>query len=546
MNKILSQTKNFIFKQQTSMLSSTLILAGMMILSRISGFFRFRIIGGYFNTQELDIFYAAFRIPDLVFEILINGALSTAFIPFFIEYQKNTTNRHIIISSIINSVSLLLFVMIIILIICIPILMPVIVPKFDSAQIGKLIFYSRILLLGQLPFLVLGNFLTAISQAKKSFLIPALAPILYNVAIVIYTVFFSSTMHLLAPILGVVFGAIIFFIIQLPVFYFADFKYSLVLKHFNETLRFFKSALPRIMTIIVAQIDATVDLTLANLLGSGSYTVFYLAQRLQLLPVSVFGMAFGQASLPYLSVLYQEKKYSEFKNVIVTSILNIFYFTIPASMFMIIARTPIVRLFFGAEKFDWNSTVMTAITLSYFALSLPLHSIYYFITRCFYSIFDTKTPFYISGISIIVSAILSIFLTLILRLPVWSLALSFSVTMSLRTLVLLAVLYIKINGYNIFTLAKETIKICIATFNTTILTYFLMRLLDGLIFDTSRTINVFMLIVVGFLFFSFVFLFFSWLFGVKEAYIITRMFIKIKEYQKKLVEVYKGVEFGSE
>ncbi|KKQ38653.1 MAG: Integral membrane protein MviN [Candidatus Roizmanbacteria bacterium GW2011_GWA2_37_7] len=546
MNKLLSQTKGFIFKQQTSILSSTMILAGMMVLSRIAGFLRYRILGGYFHPEELDIFYAAFRIPDLVFEILINGALSTTFIPFFIEYQKRKTEQSNIISSIINTVSLALLVFIIVLVILMPLLIPLIAPGFREEQTGKLIMYSRILLLGQLPFLVLGNFLTAISQAKKSFLIPALAPIVYNVAIIVCIALFAESFHLLAPILGVVAGACVFFVIQLPVFYIAGFRYKLVLTHVKESIRFFRTALPRILTIIVAQIDATIDLSLATLLGPGSYTVFYLAQRLQLLPVSVVGMAFGQASLPYLSDMYQEKKYREFKDIIVTSVLNIFYFSIPAAAFLIITRTPMVRLFFGAEKFDWSATVMTALTLSYFAISLPLHAVYYFITRCFYSIFDTRTPFYVSAVSIIFSAALSLIFTLILKMPVWALAFSFSITMSLRTLILIVLLYKKIDGFHVAELIKETLKIGIAVFNTTVLTYFLMKLLDGLIFDTTRTINVFMLLVVGFGFYSGVFLFLSWLFGIKEMYILTKMLLKMKEYQKKIVEVYKGVEYGSE
>src|SRR3989339_285184 len=136
MNKLLSQTKGFIFKQQTSILSSTMILAGMMVLSRIAGFLRYRILGGYFHPEELDIFYAAFRIPDLVFEILINGALSTTFIPFFIEYQKRKTEQSNIISSIINTVSLALLVFIIVLVILMPLLIPLIAPGFREEQTG--------------------------------------------------------------------------------------------------------------------------------------------------------------------------------------------------------------------------------------------------------------------------------------------------------------------------------------------------------------------------------------------------------------------------
>jgi putative peptidoglycan lipid II flippase len=542
MNNLLKKTKDFIFAQQTSMISSTLILAWMMILSRISGFLRYRILVGIFTKEELDIFFAAFRIPDLVFEILINGALSTTFIPFFIEYQKKSKEQNTIISSIINVVSLALFIFILLLIFIMPILVPLITPGFSVEKNAQIIIYSRLLLIGQLPFLVLGNFLTGISQAKKSFIIPALAPIIYNVAIIIGTVLLAGQFNLMAPIIGVVIGALLFFVMQIPVLFFVHFQYKLVIQHLDEAYRFFRTAIPRIMTIIVAQIDATVDLTLATLLGSGAYTIFYLAQHLQLLPVSIIGIAFGQASLPYLTDIYQDGRIKEFKKIIIESLLNIFFFTVPAAAFFIMARTPIVRLFYGGEKFDWEGTVLTALTLSYFSLSIPLHSIYYFLTRCFYAIFDTRTPFYISLVSIGLNATLSILFTLVFKLPVWSLALAFSISMTINVIILIVVLDKRIKGLDLKLFMSEASKIALATINSAVVTYFIMRLLDGLIFDTSRTLNVFMLLATGGLVYAGMYLFLSWLFGIKELYIITKMLIKAREYKQKVVELYKGVE----
>ncbi len=542
MNHLLKKTKEFVFAQQTSIFSSTLILAGMMILSRLAGFMRYRILATYFTKEELDVFFAAFRIPDLMFEILIIGAISTAFIPFFIEYQRRKEKQGEIISSIINAVTLVLGIFMIVFVVFLPHLAPLIAPGFNAAQTAKLILYSRILVLGQLPFLVLGNFLTGISQAKKAFLIPALAPIVYNISIIVFTILFKENLYMLAPIVGVVVGAFLFLIIQLPILKIAQFKYELVLTQSKEVYRFFRSAIPRILTIAVSQIDTTIDLTLCTLLGPGSYTVFYLAQRLQLLPVSVIGMSFGQASLPYLADLYQSKKNEELKKIIIDSMLSIFFFTVPAAAFFIITRTPTVRIFFGGEKFDWEATVLTATTLTYFSLSLPLHAVYYFLARCFYAIFDTKTPFYISAVTIFFSAILSIFFTLMLHLPVWSLALSFSITMSLRSIMLFVFLQKKIPGLAIGELISGSIKILLAAFNSAIPTYFLMRLLDGLIIDTSRTLNVFILLIVGFIVYSSLYLFLSWLFGIKEVYIITQMAMKVKTYSKKTTELYKGVE----
>ncbi|MFA9289024.1 MAG: murein biosynthesis integral membrane protein MurJ [Weeksellaceae bacterium] len=542
MNKLLTKTRDFIFAQQTSIFSSTLILAGMIILSRCAGFIRYRILAGYFTTPELDVYFAAFRIPDLIFEILINGALSTTFIPFFIEYQKKQKEQNSIISSIINVVCLSLAVFIVVMVIIMPILVPLITPGFTADKIQEIIWYSRLILIGQLPFLVVGNFLTGMSQAKKSFLLPAIAPIIYNVAIIVATLMFSEQYHLLAPVIGVIAGAFLFLVIQLPVLTAIEFRYQLVIKNIIEAKRFFRTAIPRILTIIVAQIDATIDLSLTTFLGAGSYTVFYLAQHLQLLPVSIVGIAFGQASLPYLSEMYQDKRIKEFKDIIVTSMLNILFLTIPAAAFFIIARTPLVRLFFGGDKFDWPATVMTATTLSYFAFSMPLHSIYYFLTRCYYAVFDTRTPFYTSLAAIGLNAGLSVLFTLVFKLPVWSLAIAFSISMSLHVILLLLLLYKKIKGYDIQRFITETIKIIIASFNSSVITYLLMRLLDGLIIDTSRTLNVLILLVIGCISFFSLYLFLSWLFGIKELYILSKMVIKVREYQRRITELYRGVE----
>lgn len=542
MNKLLNKTKEFIFAQQTSMFSSTLILSGMMVISRLAGVIRDRILTGYFTTNELDMYLAAFRIPDLIFEILISGALSTTFIPFYIKYQRNTEEQGNIISSIINIISITLLLLITVLSFLIPYLVPLLTPGFPPAKTQQIVYFSQLLLIGQLPFLVFGNFLTGISQAKKSFLIPALAPLLYPFSVIIFTLLFHTQFYIMAPIVGVIVGALLFFIVQLPILYTSNFHYKFVINNVEKVWRFFRTAIPRIFTIVSAQIDATIDLSLATLLGSGSYTVFYFAQKLQLFPVSLIGIAFGQASFPYLTEMYQNDKIKEFKKVIEESILNVLYLTLPIASFLIITRTPIVRLFYGGQKFDWDATVLTAVTLSYFSISLPFHSIYYFITRCFYAIFDTKTPFYISIFSVTLNTIMSISFILIFKLPVWAMALSFSASMSISVLVLLYILHKRISGFNIQFVMYEISKILVATFNSALITYGALKLLDGLIFDTSRTINVFFLLTVCCLIYALIYFFLTWLFDIKEIVVITKMILKFKEYQRKIFEMYKGVE----
>lgn len=524
------------------MFSSALILSIMIIISRIFGFLRYRILAGYFTKEELDIFFASFRIPDLVFEILITGALTSSLIPIFIKYQRNKKELDSIISSIFNLIILSLSVFVVILLIFLDSIIPLITPGFSREKIDTVLFFSRLLLVGQLPFLVIGNFITGIAQANKMFLITALAPVIYNLTIIFSTMFFVGQFHLIAPVIGVVGGAVLFLLIQLPLISTIGFDFYLFIKIGRGVKDFFKMIVPRILTVLVAQIDATIDLTLATLLGSGSYTVFYLAQHLQLLPVSVIGIAYGQASLPYLSEIYQQKNPEKFKKVISDSILSLFFLTIPIMGFFIFARTPLVRLFFGGQKFDWPATVQTAVTLSYFALSLPLHSVYYFITRCFYAVLDTKTPFLVSVGTIILNTSLSLYFILYLKLPVWSLALAFSISVIVNVVVLGILLVKKIKGLPFKHILSESVKILTSMFLSAFAAYYLIKLLDGLVFDTSRTINVFFLLLIAGLVYISLYLFLSWFLNVREIYLISNLLLKAKEYQRKIVELYTSYE----
>lgn len=542
MERFFDKTKKLIFIKQGGIISSALILALMIIISRIFGFFRYRILVGYFTKENLDVFFASFRIPDLIFEILITGALTSSLIPIIVKYQKNKQELEENISSIINFITIILFAFIIIVFLLMDKIIFLITPGFPPDKTAMVIYYSRILLIGQLPFLVIGNFITGIAQANKTFLLTAIAPIVYNLIIIVVTFLFAKNYFLFAPIMGTVIGAFLFFLIQTPLPYVLNFNYFPIIRFTKALSEFIVMVIPRIFTVLVAQIDATIDLTLTSFLGAGSYTIFYLAQHLQLLPVSVIGIAFGQASLPYLSELYADKRIDEFKKIVVDSILNLFFLTIPIMSFFVFARTPLVRLFFGGQKFDWVATVQTALTLSYFALSLPFHTIYYFLTRCFYALLDSKTPFIISVLSIAVNTIVSLIFIIILKLPVWALAISFSLAMIINVLLLIILLIKKMGGFTYRFFIIELTKILLATAIASTIAYYSMKIMDNLIFDTTRTINVFFLLITGAGIYFVLYFFIGWIFDIKEIYLLSKLLLKAQEYQKKILEIYTSYE----
>jgi putative peptidoglycan lipid II flippase len=541
MNKLIQQTRKLFLGAQGGMFSSAMILSFMIIVSRVFGFIRYRTLAGYFTKDQLDIFFASFRIPDLVFELLITGALTSSLIPIYIKYQKDEKERREITTSIFNFISIILAVCIIALIPFLHIIIPLITPGFQGDKLNEVVIFSRMLLLGQLPFLVLGNFFTGIAQARKLFLATAIPPIIYNLSVIIATLLFASTYGLYAPIVGINIGAVIFAGMQLPAVWDEIVNWRPIFAFHTGVKDFFRMIGPRLLTILVAQIDATIDLTLTTLLGSGAYTIFYFAQHLQLLPVSVIGMAFGQASLPYLTEMIESKKKEDFAQIITESLLNILFLTIPIAVYFIFARTPLVRMFFGGEKFDWDATVQTAFLLSYFAISIPIHSIYYLLTRCFYALLDSKTPFYSSIIGVISNTLLSLLAILVLHMPVWSLGISFSISMVIQVGILFFLLQKRALfkfGPFLFSLGK----ILLAGVVAAPIPYVLIKLMDNLLLDTTRTVNILFLLIVSASVYLLLYLFVAWFIGIQELSIIAQLTIKAKEFQKKITEIYTSYD----
>lgn len=540
MKRIISKTKDIIFAKQTSILSSTLVISAMMIVARVFGYLRYNVLTNFFTTAELDLFFAAFRLPDILFEVIITGALTTTFIPFFLKYKDKPEQQTRQISTIINVFMILMAVFIAIMYVAMPYITPLLTPGFSEEKIQTIVTFSRILLLGQVPMFVAASFLTGISQAEKSFVIPAVAPVLYNLGIIIVTIMMNSYFHLVAPIIGVIAGAFCMLVVQLPVLIATGFRYSFVIAKTKDVVEFFKIIFPRVITTIVHQIDASADLALATLRGAGAYTNFYLAQHLQLLPISIVGMAFGQASLPYLTEVYQEKNIEGFKKIIIDTVLAVGFITLPFVGFFIVSRTPIVRIFFGGDKFDWESTTLTAKTLSIFALSIPFHSIYYFITRCFYAMFDSITPFIVGTVSIALNISLSVYFIQYLDLPVWSLALSFSIAVTANVLFLSGLLVKRLGSFNFTFLTVEIAKMVSAVGVSSFVLYAIQRLLTDLIFDLKTTLGVFLLVSVCGIVYAFCYIFLAWMFKVREIVLLTKMLAKVKQYQRKLSEVYTG------
>lgn len=543
--KLAKRLGQFFSVKQTSILSAATVIMMMVFSSRILGLFRDRLLASKFSPEELGVYFAAFRLPNLLFELLVMGAVSAAFIPVFTEFLTEGKKEAAwkLSSSVIN-IGILLFA-----VLAIPIFVysyqicEFLAPGFDKAQLFKMASFTRIMLLAQVFPLVIGNFLTGILQSFKHFLIPALAPVVYNVGIILGIIILSPKFGLYGPVLGVVMGALLFMLIQLPLVLSLGYRHRWGFSLKDEGVKEVGHLmLPRTFGLAVAQIDTTADLILATLLGARMVTIFNFAQHLQQLPVGLFGATIAQAALPTLSEIKAKKDPEEFKTIFLASFHQILFLVMPLCALLIVLRIPMVRLVFGAARFDWQATVLTGQTLAFFSLSLFAQSLIQLLARGFYALYDSKTPVVIGVFSVLINTGLSIFFITILKLPVWGLAVSTSAASLFNFFLLLFFLDRKIGGFNRSRLFLPVVKIFFASFVTGVFLYLPMRLLDQLVFDTTKTINLIALTGLASLVGLTVYLFLAWFLEINEvitffnlARKMTRVPLRLSEASQELV-----------
>ncbi len=485
----------FLRKQQ-SVGSAAVILVSMVFTSRVLGLVRDRLLAARFAPEELGVYFAAFRLPNLIFELLVLGALTSAFIPVFTKFitQRNEEEGFDVAATLINLSVVVLFILSLPLLIWTEQLSRFLAPGFTPDQITNMAAYTRFMIIFQVLPLLVGNFFTGILQSYNLFLVPALAPVVYNVGIIIGIVTLTSRFGLYAPVVGVGIGAALFVSIQIPLVFLVGYRHRFTFhyKHagVREVLRLIG---PRTLGLAVSQVDSTVDLMLASLLGARMVTIFNFAQQLQQLPVGLFGATIAQAALPILSAASVKEDNEEFKRSILSAIHQILFFVLPASALFIVLRIPVVRLIFGASRFDWEATVLTGMTLSMFSISLFAQSVVHVFARGFYALYDTKTPVMISIASIAVNTIASILFIRAMHLPVWSLGLSTSIASILNALVLFILLDKRVKRFSRRELFIPAAKMFLAAVVSGIVVFFPLKIFDQLVFDTTRTFGLMLL-----------------------------------------------------
>jgi len=488
-------------KKQNTILSASLVLAITFAISSILGLLRNRFLYARFFSccvADLDVYNAAFRVPDLIFKLLVTGVLSASFIPVFSSYlHKNKKVADEIASSVIN---ILLIVFIIISSIAFIFIKPIsglIASGFSADQLILMANLSRILLFAQIFFL-LSNFVAAILQVNQIFIISALSPIIYNLFIIISIFTLSPILGVYGVAIGAVVGAFFHLAIQIPVLYHQGFIYSRKINlKLTGVKEIFRLMIPRILSLGLGEIESTVTLFFASSLTSGSISLLNLALQFMYLPSRIFGTTVGQASLPTLSKNIARNELGKFRNTVNKIIIQSLFIAIPISILILVERVSIVRLLYGSQEFPWSATILTARILAFLVPGIACQAIIQILIRAFYALHNTKVPFLISAISLIIDVIASFLFIHFTNLGVIGLAISASIG-NLIQLFGLLIMFIKIvDGFDWPLMFSKFYKILISSTFMGIVSWLSIKFLDLFILDTTHVLPVLTLTVIS-------------------------------------------------
>ncbi len=430
------------------------------VLSRVSGLLREMIIGAQFGTSaELDAYLAAFRIPDLLFQLVAGGALGSAFIPTFSQVWTDDGEGRawLLFSRIVNLVTLLLVVLAgLAALLAHPLVEFIIAPGFDPAQQLLTADLMRWMLVSTIVFGASGLIMGALN-ARQHFVLPAAAPVLYNGAIIVGAWLLVPSYGIYGLVIGVVVGALIHLGVQLPALVRLNAHYRIDLSWRDPAVREVGRLMaPRVLGLLFVQLNFLVNTILSSQLASGSLAALNYAWLLMLLPQGVFAQAIATVAFPTFSAQVAARDHNALLRTLDRTLRTVLFLTLPAAVGLFVLRIPLIQLLLERGNFGSESTQAVAYALQFFALGLIAHALVEIVVRVFYALHDTLTPV-IVGIGAMIGNIL-LSLWWIKFLGYGGLALANSVATALEMIVLLILLKRRIAGFSIASLLKSGLR----------------------------------------------------------------------------------------
>lgn len=371
------------------------ILIGLFtLLSQIIALFRDRLLAHSFGaTETLDIYYSAFRIPDLMFAVVGSFMSALVIIPLLTKYAMESDERaHKFLNGIFTFFFAVLLFVSVGLFVLIPIIVPLLFPNFAGESLRELILVTRILLISPM-FFSLSNLLGSVTQMLHKFFALAITPVLYNLGIIAGIIFFYPAFGITGLAIGVAAGSFLHFFVHFFVSSKNGFTPMVSLRvSFVDIVEVVRVSLPRTIGLSVNQIALSALVILAAQAEKGSVAVLNFALNLQSVPLALVGVSYATAAFPALSRHFASDEIGKFIGQIIRASRSIIFWSLPMLVLFIVLRAQIVRTILGSGSFDWTATRLTAAILALFIASIVMQSLALLFVRGFYATGDNKIP----------------------------------------------------------------------------------------------------------------------------------------------------------
>jgi putative peptidoglycan lipid II flippase len=399
-------------KESGSINQAALLLGSFTLLSQILALFRDRSIAHFIGpSASLDAYYAAFRVPDLIFICIASLASVTVIIPFLVAKMNGetvTSEARKYLNDIFTIFFSLMVLIAVIAFFLMPYLIFFIAPGFDPFHQAQVVVLSRIMLLS--PILMgLSNLFGTVTQLFRKFFIYSLSPIFYNVGIIIGVIFFYPIFGIYGLGLGVALGALLHFGVQAWASHGCGFtprfSFSLQSINFKDIKQVALTSLPRTLGLAFNNIALISIIALASFLKSGSISVFNFSFNLQSVPLNIIGISYAVAAFPTLAKSFSSGKTEEFKVHLKEAARAIVFWSLPVIFLFIVVRAQIVRVILGSGSFSWDNTRLVAACLAIFSVSILAQGMITLLSRSYYATGNTKRPLivnFFSSLSIII------------------------------------------------------------------------------------------------------------------------------------------------
>jgi putative peptidoglycan lipid II flippase len=411
-------------KEYGSINQAALLLGFFAFLSQVLALFRDRFIAHFVGpSPSLDAYYAAFRVPDLIFICIASIASITVLIPFIMA-KMNGEQVTKEASKYLNDIFTVFFILMVLVsfiaFLLMPLLAPLIAPGFTPILQAKLAMLSRIMLLS--PILMgLSNLFGTITQLFRKFFIYSLSPVFYNVGIIIGIVFFYPAFGIYGLAMGVALGALMHFAIQAFSAIYCGFtpKFSTHI-NFKEIKQVALTSLPRTLGLAFNNMALISIIALASFLKSGSISVFNFSFNLQSVPLNIIGISYAVAAFPTLAKSVSLGKMADFKNSLKLTARAIVFWSLPTIFLFIVVRAQIVRVILGSGSFSWDNTRLVAACLAVFSISILAQGMINLLSSAYYAHGDTKRPLFVNfSCSVLIIALSYLFIHLFQQVPMF-------------------------------------------------------------------------------------------------------------------------------